>query len=395
MADEIIILGDPHIGGGVANGKLAIGAALNSRVVDQINLLDYTLDQAVLRGVETIIITGDVFEEPKPAPSLITLFISWLKRCAANDVYVHIIVGNHDILRTGNFYTSPLDIISECQLDNVSVHKEINTVFMGTTAFTFLPFRDRKSFGVESNAEALILLANNISYEVASIPSIYQKILIGHLAIEGSLPVGDEIDDLTNELFCPLELLRSYDYVWMGHIHKPQTLNHNPHIAHIGSMDISNYGETDQQKYLICYDLEKKNFERIVLPTRPLYKISISVPKETKDTTRYVLEQIAIQHSSLAKAIVRVEIHLASHDLPPANRVEIEQYLYDLGAFNVSAISESKKLAPIKKDAETGSISPAMDVSAAIRLWAETQLDPENQAKFIETAISIYKELNN
>src|ERR1700678_2048365 len=131
MADEIIILGDPHIGGGVANGKLAIGAALNSRVVDQINLLDYTLDQAVLRGVETIIITGDVFEEPKPAPSLITLFISWLKRCAANDVYVHIIVGNHDILRTGNFYTSPLDIISECQLDNVSVHKEINTVFMG------------------------------------------------------------------------------------------------------------------------------------------------------------------------------------------------------------------------------------------------------------------------
>jgi DNA repair protein SbcD/Mre11 len=269
MANEVIILGDSHIGKGATIGRLAIGAALNSRIVDQVNLLDWTLEQAVLRGVRTIIITGDVFEEPKPPPSLITLFVSWLKRCNANGVYVHIIVGNHDILRTGNFYTSPLDIIAECQLDNVSIYKDISTIFMGDTAFTFLPFRDRKSFSVESNAEALELLANNLSYEVASIPSIYQKILVGHLAIEGSIPVGDEIDDLINELFCPIELLKSYDYVWMGHVHKPQVLNNNPHIAHIGSMDISNYGETDHQKYLICYDLEEKSFQQIVLPTRP------------------------------------------------------------------------------------------------------------------------------
>jgi DNA repair protein SbcD/Mre11 len=394
MANEVFILGDPHIGGSLSLGRLAIGSALNSRVVDQINLLDWTLDQAVLQGIETIIITGDVFEEPKPAPALITLFVSWLKRCNANGIYVHIIIGNHDILRTGNFYTSPLDIVSECQLDNVSVHKEISTVFMGDAAFTFLPFKDRKSFGVESNAEALALLANNLSYEVASIPSIYQKILIGHLAIEGSIPVGDEIDDLTNELFCPIALLKSYDFVWMGHIHKPQVMFQNPHIAHIGSMDISNYGETDQQKDLICYNLENKSFRRITLPTRPLHKISISVPKEAKDTTQYVLKQISAQYSSLAKAIVRVEIHLASHDLLPTNRAEIEQHLYDLGAFNVSAISESKKLAPIKKDTEIGSISPAMDVPAAIKLWSETQLPSEQRSKFIETALSIFKEFN-
>jgi hypothetical protein len=107
-----------------------------------------------------------------------------------------------------------------------------------------------------------------------------------------------------------------------------------------------------------------------------------------------VLEQITTQYPSLAKAIVRVEIHLASPDLAPTNRAEIEQYLYDLGAFNVSAISESKKLAPIKKDTEMGSISPAMDVATAIRLWAETQLEPECRAKFVETALSIYQEFN-
>jgi DNA repair exonuclease SbcCD nuclease subunit len=390
---SFVLLGDPHIGKSVAIGKVGIGSALNSRVSDQMDLLDWTLDQALLHNSSCIIITGDVWEDPKPFPYLIALFIGWLKRCAINDVYVHIIMGNHDILRTGNYYTSPLDIISECELDNVSIHRDLNTIFMGSVAFTFMPFRDRKSFNVESNSEALALLKNSLVYELTAIPNTYKKILVGHLAIEGSIPVGDEIDDLTNELFCPVDMFNGYDYVWMGHVHNPQVMSYKPYVAHIGSMDISNFGETDHKKHIIIYDIEEEEeFKKITIPTRSLQKIVISIPKEVKNTTKFVLDEINEKYSNLNKAIVRLEVHLASHDLVSTNRSEIEKSLYDLGVFNVSSISESKKLAPIRKDGNTD-INNTMDAPSAIKLWAATQIDAQKHDKFVEVSLGLFREL--
>ena len=246
---KVILLGDPHLGRSVSIGKVGLGLNLNSRIIDQFNLLDWTLDQAIENNANDIIITGDVYEDPKPQHSLMTLFMGWLKKCQGHNINVHVIMGNHDMLRSGSVYSSPLDIITEADLDGIRVYKDTDTIMVDDAAFTIVPFRDRKSFGVSTNAEAVSILKDSLIYELASIPNICKKILIGHLAIEGSIPVGDEIDDITNELFCPLEMFNGYDYVFMGHVHKPQVLqNKNPHIAHIGSMDISNFGETDHKK---------------------------------------------------------------------------------------------------------------------------------------------------
>src|SRR6185436_19297589 len=249
---NIIILGDPHLGKSLSQGRVGIGSNLNSRIVDQLNLLDWTLDQAIDLSIDHIVITGDIFEDPRPPPSLITLFISWLKKCQANSVHVHLILGNHDILRSGFIYSSPLDIISEVELENVDVYKNINTITIDTTAITLMPFRDRKALGASTNSIALSLLKEYLVYELASMPITYKKVLIGHLAIEGSIPIGDEIDDISNELFCPLDMFNGYDYVWMGHVHKPQIMKkQKPYIAHIGSMDISNFAEIDHSKHII------------------------------------------------------------------------------------------------------------------------------------------------
>ena len=110
-----LILGDVHLGKSGQLGKVGLGAALNSRVVDQITILDWVLERA-LENNAVIIITGDIFEEPRPSPQLITILIDWLKRCETNNINVHIIMGNHDMLRTGNYYTSALDIISSCEI---------------------------------------------------------------------------------------------------------------------------------------------------------------------------------------------------------------------------------------------------------------------------------------
>src|ERR1700723_4601818 len=92
---KAIILGDPHIGKNQSQGKSTVGSALNSRLEDQFKLLDYVLDSAIENHVDHIIITGDVWEDPRPRSELITMFIAWLKKCQAYNLHVHIIMGNH------------------------------------------------------------------------------------------------------------------------------------------------------------------------------------------------------------------------------------------------------------------------------------------------------------
>lgn len=387
----VIILGDIHLGKGTNIGRAGVGASLNSRIADQLNLLDWTLDQAHERCVDDIIITGDVFEDPKPHPSLITMFLAWLKKCQAYNVHVHIILGNHDMLRSGMVFTSSLDIISEVDLENVSVYKSVNTILIGSSAFTLVPFRDRKSFSSNSNAEGVIILRDSLVYELASIPVTYKKILVGHLAIEGSIPIGDEIDDMANELFCPLDMFQGYDYVWMGHVHKPQIMKKkNPYVAHIGSMDISNFGETDHEKHIVIVDCDSQDkFEQVFLPTRPLKKLTITVPKDTEDTTAFVLDEIKKEKLDFNRAIVRVEISLAAPELKPINKSVIEKYLTENGTFNVTAISESKKVALIKKDSNN-TIDTKMDVASAIKTYSQTYVDAPMRDAFTEVAKDIF-----
>jgi DNA repair exonuclease SbcCD nuclease subunit len=299
-------------------------------------------------------------------------------------------MGNHDMLRTGSYYTSPLDIISGCELQNVMVYNEMTTIYLDEVAFTLIPFRDRKSFNTTSNVEAIALLDDQLVYEMASIPLHCTKVVVGHLALEGSIPIGDEIDDLSNELMCPLTMFQGYDYVWMGHVHKPQVLQKRPHIAHIGSMDISNFGETDQDKYIIVFNIEETpHFQRQKLPTRPMKKIVVSVSKDTHDTTQYVIKEINQLQSEISKAIVRLEIHLTSPELLSVDRSVIEKTLYQLGVHSVSAISESKKLIPLKKEGQQ-QLEMSVDVIAAVKTYASIMVDKSQQDDFIKLSLDLY-----
>ena len=385
---SVVILGDVHLGKSQTFGKNTVGSQINSKLHDQLNLLDWTLEQAIEENCSHIIITGDIFEEPKPLPSIIAHFISWLKKCQVHNLQVHIIVGNHDVLRTGFVYSSPLDIIAETELENVFVYKDINTILIGSSAFTFMPFRDRKSLGTNSNSHAIDLLKDSLTYELASIPVTYKKIVVGHLALEGSIPIGDEIDDISNELFCPFSMFEVYDYVWMGHVHKPQIMKKSPHIAHVGSMDVSNFGESDH-KIIVIFDCNN-TLPPVTkqLPTRSLKKFNILIPKDTADSTQYVISQLEQSKTDFNKSIVKLEVSLSDIEQGSIDKSQIEKYLLDQGAFNIANILESKKIAVIKKD-NNNSIDTKMDIASAIKTYCNTYIEEENKQRFIELAMEI------
>lgn len=388
--EKVLILGDVHLNKASLTGRIGIGSGLNSRVADQIELLEWTLERAHNLHVGHIVITGDVFEELKPPPYIITLFIGWVKKCQAFGISVHIVMGNHDTFRNGSVYTSTLDIITEADLEGVSVYKDVSTIFIGKSAWTFLPYRDRKSLFASSNVEGVSLLRDGLVYELAIIPATYHKVVVGHLALEGSIPIGDEIDELMNELFCPIDMFAGYDAVWMGHVHRPQVMQEHPHVAHIGSMDITTFGELGHKKHIVIFNCSDGTFHTEDLPTRPLQKLSITIPPGTEDTTAFVMQEIdktGIQDRS----IVRVEIILASQELASVNKDVIDKYLLSHGASHINGISESKKISLIKKD-DQNVIDTTMTLESAVKTFSQAHVEEKMRASFIELAMDIHQQ---
>jgi DNA repair protein SbcD/Mre11 len=388
-----VIVPDLHLGKSLSCGKPGIGTALNSRLVDQCNILEWVLKQAIDFNASYIILTGDCFEDPKPHPTIISLFISWLKKCVDADMEVHIVAGNHDILRTGQFYTSALDIISVADIEGVYVYKHMTTLHTPGVSFTLMPFRDRRSFNTDSNADALQILSNKMPYELSGIDLKQTKIVVGHFAIEGSIPIGDEIDDMTNELFCPISIFKGYDYVWMGHVHKPQIISKSPFVAHLGSMDLSNFSESNQKKFILIFNSNeyKEPYRYLEIPTRPLNQISISVPENITDTTAYIVKELKDKYNNLTKSIVRLNISLDNPDVISIDRLAVENCLNDLGAFYITRINEERKIAPIKNNIEEN-IDNTVNEQTAIKMFADNNVDISIKNDFIALATQIVKD---
>lgn len=346
----VLIVGDLHLGKGILIGKPGLGNIINSRVADQIKLLDWVIEQAVENRAGCIILTGDICEEVKPDYVIVKLFIDFLKKCQTLNISVEIIAGNHDLKRTGYRFASYLDLITIMGIPNITVYKNISTIFRDGVGITLMPFRDRRALGLPDNQSALDSLSERLSYELTEIPSKCDKLLIGHLAIEGSIYVGDEFDNLSNELMCPIEMFEGYDYVWMGHVHRPQELNEeDPYVAHVGSIDTSDFGETAHSKIIIVYDTDSSaKFKEIVVPTRPLRHIPVNVPGNV-DATIYVIKKIKAVHNveNLKNAIVKIDIRLLDEDSDGINREEVSKEIYNLGAFHICSLQETRNVSVI------------------------------------------------
>ena len=399
MKELMLVVGDVHLGKGISIGKPGVGAELNSRIIDQMKLLDWVLEQAIDTHSKYLVFTGDIFDNAKPDYRLVVWFIDYLKKCQNAGLIVFIVVGNHDIKRMGPSYVSVLDIITAADIFNVHIYKDIFTYhFDDNAAVTFLPYRDRTGLDFKTNQEALDYVADKVKSELIGYDVLTKNtVLIGHMALEGALFVGDESDNMFNELMCPTSMFDNYKLTIMGHVHKPQVRCDKPHMCHIGSLDLSDFGETEQIKEIYLVDLQDPcSFSKIPVPSRPLKKISIDIPSELEvTTTQYVLDKlIEINDSSpLKDAIVRLELSFDDANADVTKRDLVEKHLAEFGVFNVCNYSESRNtvVVPLSKQQD---IDNTIDPKAAVLLFAEQEVfeSDEQKEKYVNAANKLIDE---
>jgi DNA repair protein SbcD/Mre11 len=149
-------------------------------------------------------------------------------------------------------------------------------------------------------------------------------VLAAHLHIQGSrLHSLYKLSEREDVLFSALELPAEWDYLALGHIHKPQCLLDRAHIRYSGSLERLNLGESDDAKGCILFDLgpagRRGEPEWLPLAARPIYEVAIRRPQEE-------LPQLRERYPDAQDALVKLDVvYRADRDNRQAILEELER----------------------------------------------------------------------
>jgi exonuclease SbcD len=254
------------------------------RTEEHQDFLDWLIEKLKTACIDVLIIAGDVFDSGTPSNTALEQYYHFLRKvkdtCCREVV---IIGGNHDSISTLNAPKSLLkyfnvhivggvpDLFTE---QIIPIHDAQGRLELVICAVPFLRDRDiRLSISGESNEEREQRIKQGISnhyhrfvehittYKQNNIPVI----ATGHLFAAGSstsesekeIHVGN-LGQVNGDQF-PVE----FNYIALGHIHRPQVVNKMEHIRYSGSPIPLSFSENEDLKQVLV--LEFKGAELISL----------------------------------------------------------------------------------------------------------------------------------
>lgn len=229
------------------------------RKIEHEQFLKWLEDFIKSEKIDMLLIAGDVFDSPSPPHDSLELFNNFLFSLAEKNIKVFIIAGNHDsatlleapkrfykakeIEVVGNLKKTPHAHLHFFDLNNEKFLIHSLPYFRNFEIYEWLKEQDLKE------REDSIVNALEYFFEI---PKEYKmpRILISHHLYGSFIESGSEQSlNLSGIDSIPIKLLEGkYDYVALGHIHKPQIIkNENPHIAYSGSPIPMRFSESENK----------------------------------------------------------------------------------------------------------------------------------------------------
>lgn len=263
---------------------LHIGKVVNdfSMLEEQRFILDQISGMAVANKVEAVVIAGDIYDRAIPPGEAVTLFDAFLTGLARAKIQVVMISGNHDSPERISFGGRLFDAqgvhiagVPEEALTRVKIDGGESI-----TEFVLLPFMKSAKAGAANSAEAVEkLLARYWEEEKAAraeTGAYKNRVLVTHYFVtdagrepelsdsETTIHVGG-LDNVDASLFA------GFDYVALGHIHKPQQIGNHP-VWYAGSLLKYSFGETMQPKCALLVTMGDRGLAKVQkLPLNPLH----------------------------------------------------------------------------------------------------------------------------
>lgn len=247
------------------------------RTEEHQHFLNWLLQTIEQEQVEALIMAGDVFDNGAPSNTALKLYYDFLRRvCATCCRHVIITGGNHDSVATLN---APRELL-ECfniyviggatddPLDElIELRDEQGELQLVVCAVPFLRDRDvRLSVAGESYEEREQRLKQGIAAHYAAfVPHIQQYkaqhipvVATGHLFAAGATASESEKEIHVGNLgqIGAEQFPKEFDYVALGHLHRPQMVNNRHHIRYSGSPIPLSFSEVSDKKVNYVLDFE-------------------------------------------------------------------------------------------------------------------------------------------
>lgn len=248
-------------------------------------VLNQVADTAIRERVEVVLISGDIFDRPNPSEEAIKMYVSFLKGLLDKNIKVIAISGNHDsgirlsgykdILGKGYFVEGEFN----SPMRKVSLSDEYGPVNFYMLPF-FTPFIVKNNLKLEKGLEKYDLAMDEI-IKRENIDTSQRNIILAHQFVAGFKFGGSEEDfsysngdekNVAGVGIISLDKFQNFDYVALGHIHKPQKISRET-IRYSGSLLKYKTSEIDgPDKSVVIIDLkEKGNIEVKLDPIKPLH----------------------------------------------------------------------------------------------------------------------------
>lgn len=257
---------------------LHLGKVVNdfSMLEDQKFILDQIAGMAKENHADAVVIAGDIYDRAIPPGEAVTLLDSFLNELTGMGIHVIMISGNHDSPERISFGENLLGRqgvhISGMQRDKLT--KVVFEKEGCGTEFVLLPFVKPAQLGMRTSAEAAAHMLEGYWQEEDQ-KKAKNRVLVTHFFVtdggkepelsdsETTIHVGG-LDNVDASLF------QGFDYVALGHIHKPQQIGTRP-VWYAGSPLKYSFGETSQTKVALLVRMGTNGLEEVKqLPLRPM-----------------------------------------------------------------------------------------------------------------------------
>ncbi len=256
-----------------------------SRDAEHLAALDWLIQTIENERVDALVVAGDIFDVNNPPVSAEEIYYRFLTRLMGTCCrHVVIVGGNHDLpsrlnapsglLRALNVHVvgAATDDFSD---EIVELREKNGQLAAVIAAVPFLRDRDLKiSVAGENTAQRMEAIKLGIAEHFArageiclerrgQLPADVPFLVTGHLFATGASSSGEQrniyignLENITAEKFPEV-----FDYVALGHIHRPQRIAKLDHIRYSGSLIPLNFSEIQDKKIVLILDFlpEKKH----------------------------------------------------------------------------------------------------------------------------------------
>ena len=255
---------------------LHIGKQLNdvSFLEDQRHILSQIASLAEQEQVDAVLVAGDVYQKSSPPAEAMTLFNDFVTRLVRAGIRLFAISGNHDsdqrisyfseLIRASGVYVSER---FEGSVQRLRLSDEYGPINICMLPF-LRPAQVRRFYPDEriaSYQDAMRAVLTHFPVDAQE-----RNILLCHQFITGAERSDSEEASVGGLDNIDAELFDAYDYVALGHIHRPQQLLRGT-LRYAGSPLKYSFSEVDHRKSVALVEAREKG--RIDVQTLPLHPL--------------------------------------------------------------------------------------------------------------------------